>query len=245
MVDIAGKAVESEEILHALKKDMKLKDVCYTILQQRVINQAAEARGITVTSDEIQAEADRQRHLFHLQRASDTLSWLAGQLVTVDDWEAGIRDRLLGEKLAEALFTHEVERFFAEHRLDFEQVLFYQIVIPYEQVAQEVFYEIEEEEISFYQAAHLYDIDEQRRFKCGYEGKIYRWNLNPDFSAIVFAANPKSVLGPIRTDQGFHLLMAEEFIAAQLTSEVRQDILQRLFREWLQAELNHMLYHQD
>ncbi|NJP10806.1 MAG: peptidylprolyl isomerase [Leptolyngbyaceae cyanobacterium RU_5_1] len=245
MIDFSGRLVEPEEILFALKKDMKLKEVCHTILEQRVIDEAAQSRGLTVNPEEIQAEADHLRHKLRLQQASDTLSWLAGQLVSAEDWEAGIRDRLLGQKLAESLFSQEVERFFAQHRLDFEQVLLYQIIIPYQQVAQEVFYEIEEEEISFYQAAHLYDIDEQRRFKCGYEGKIYRWNLNPEFSAIVFSANPKTVIGPIKTEQGFHLLMAEEFIPAQLTPEVRQEILQRLFREWLQAELNHFLCNQD
>ncbi|MGI0488039.1 peptidylprolyl isomerase [Pantanalinema rosaneae CENA516] len=245
MVDISGIAVLAEDILFALKKDMLLKDVCYKVLEQRVINEAAHSRGIIVTAEEIQAEADRLRHELHLQKASDTLSWLAGQLVTVEEWEAGIHDRLLAQKLTEALFSEEVERFFAQHRLDFEQVLLYQIIIPYEQIAQEVYYEIEEEEISFYQAAHLYDIDEQRRCKCGYEGKIYRWNLKPEFSAVIFAANPKSVLGPIQTEQGFHLFMVEEFIPAQLTTEVRQDILRRLFQEWLQAELNHALHHQD
>ena len=245
MIDLSRAQIEPEAIIFSLKKDMLLRDVHHKVLQQRVIDEAAQARGLTVLPEEIQAEADRLRHDFGLQRASETLSWLAGQLVTVEEWEAGIHDRLLSQKLAEALFGEEVGRFFAQHRVDFEQVLLYQIIIPYEQIAQEVFYEIEEEETSFYQAAHLYDIDEARRLQCGYEGKIYRWNLNATFSAIVFAANPKTVVGPIQTEQGFHLLMAEEFIAPQLTAEVRQEILQRLFREWLQAELSHILHSQE
>ncbi|MFM7424755.1 MAG: hypothetical protein ACKO7W_07170 [Elainella sp.] len=38
------------------------------------------------------------------------------------------------------------------------------------------------------------------------------------------------------------LLMVEEFISAELTPEIRQEIIQRLFREWLESELNYLIY---
>ena len=241
MINVSEVEVETEEVVFSLKKNILLKDVCHNILRQRLIYEAAQARNLTVTPEEIQVEADRLRQEYQLQRATDTLAWLADQLITAEDWEAGINERLLAQKLAEALFAFEVDRYFAQHRLDFEQALLYQTIIPYEQVAQEVFYEIEEEEISFYQAAHLYDTDERRRNHCGWEGAVYRWSLKPAISALVFAAQPGAVVGPIQTEQGFHLLMVEEFVPAQLTPETRQEILQKMFQEWLQNELNYLL----
>ena len=236
--------VQADEILKFLRKSVQLKEIYQKVLYQQIIAQAAQERDLTITPEEIQAEADRVRREKRLEKAADTLAWLAEQMMTADDWEAGIRERLLAQKLAETLFAKEVEKFFAQNRLDFEQILLYQIIVPYERVARELIYQIEEEEISFYHAAHLYDIDEKRRLQCGYEGKLYRWSLKPEIAAVVFNAQPGQVIGSLQTEQGHHLLMVEEFIPNELTPEKYQDILDRMFKEWLASELNYMILNQ-
>ena len=244
MIDFCGIPIESEEIVDFLKREMLLKEVCQKIVSQKIIKKAAAEREITVTPEEIQTEADSIRYGKRLEKASDTLAWLVDQMVTADEWEKGIGDRLLAKKLAEHLFDKEVEKYFAQNRLDFDQFILYQIVVPYEQLAQEIFYQIEEEEISFYEAAHLYDIDEKRRYFCGYEGKVYRWGFPPDIAASVFSASIGEVIGPLKTEQGYHLFMVEEFIPAELTPQRRQEIINRLSKEWLEGEFNYMLHHQ-
>lgn len=242
MIDFSGVALEPNEIVSLFKKNIQLKEVCQRILYQRIINQAAQERGLTVTPEEIEEAANRQRYEKRLEKASDTLAWLADQMITPDDWEAGICDRLLAKKLSEHIFAKEVEKFFAQNKLDFDQILLYQIIVPYDKLALEIFYQIEEQEISFYQAAHLYDIDERRRQLCGCEGKLYRRNLKADIAAVVFGAKLGEVTGPIKTEQGYHLLLVEEFIPGELTPERYQEILNRMFQEWLASELNYMLH---
>lgn len=242
MTSFKGEIIQAETIIAMLKKTLQLKEICRKISYQKIIDQAIESRNITVTPEEIQAEADRVRYENRLFRSSDTFAWLADQLITPEDWEAGIRDRLLAEKLAQALFAKEVDRFFTENQREFDQVLLYRIIVPYMQLAQEIAYQIQEDEISFYEAAHLYDLDDQRRFQCGYEGKLYRWNLKPDLSAIIFSATPGQVIGPIEIDQSSHLFWVEEFIPAELTSERQQEILDRMFNEWLTTELNYLIH---
>lgn len=244
MANFLKVSIKPEEIVSFLKKNIQFKELCQKMLEQKIIKQAAQERGLTVTSEEIQVEANRLRREKRLEKASDTLAWLAEQMIIPDDWEAGICDRLLAQKLAECIFAKEVEKFFAQNRLDFEQVLLYQIIVPYENLAQELFYQIEEEEISFYEAAHLHDIDEKRRHHCGCEGKLYRWSLTPDIAAVVFSAEPRELMGPLQTEQGHHLLMVQEFIPAELTSERYQEILNNMFKQWLASELNYMLHNQ-
>lgn len=244
MINFSGISVEPDEIINFLKRDIRLKEVGQKILYQRIIERSAHERGVTVTPEEIQAEANRQRYEKRLEKASDTLAWLADQMVTPDEWEAGMRDRLLSQKLAEFLFAKEVEKFFAQNRLNFEQILFYQIIVSDGKLAQELFYQIEEREISFYQAAHIYDIDEKRRQNCGCEGKLFRWNLKPDIAAVIFGAKIGEVLEPLKTDLGYHLLMVEEFIPAELTPQRYQELLDKMFKEWLASELNYMIHNQ-
>jgi parvulin-like peptidyl-prolyl isomerase len=197
-----------------------------------------------VTAEEIQVEADRIRYERRLEKASETLAWLANEMISPDDWEAGMRDRLLTRKLADTLFSQEVEKTFAQNKLDYEQILLYQIVVPYQKLAQELFYQIEEEEISFYEAAHLYDIDERRRQRCGYEGKIFRLSLKPDIAPAIFNAQPGELIGPLATEQGYHLFLVEEVIPAELTPERSKEIIDKMFKQWLAGELNYVLHNQ-
>ena len=241
-IDFQGISITSAEIIAFLKQEMLIKGICQKILHQKIIQKAAREREVKVTPEDIQAEADSIRYNKRLEKASDTTSWLKDQIVTADDWEAGIFNRLLANKLAEHLFEQEVEKYFAQNKSNFEQFILYQIVVPYEQLAYEILYQIEEEEINFYQAAHLYDVDERRRHHCGYEGKVYRWSFQPDVAAAVFSASIGEVVGPLKTEQGYHLFMIEEFIKAELTPQRRQEILNRLFAEWLEGEFNYAIH---
>lgn len=244
MVMFANVSIEPERIVDFLKHEIHLKEICQNIVRQQIIASAAAERGVLITPEEIQSEADRQRYQKRLESASATFAWLEEQLITPEDWETGIRGKLLAKKLAEHLFDRDVEKFFAENRLEFEQVSIYKITVPYRQLAQELFYQIEENEISFYEAAHLYDIDERRRLQCGYEGRFYRRGLNPEVAAAIFGARLGEIIGPLSSEQGYDLFLVEEFIAAELTPEIRQDIIDRLFQEWLNSELNYLLHNQ-
>jgi parvulin-like peptidyl-prolyl isomerase len=242
MNNLSKLSVEADELVDFFRKNIQLKEVCEKLLHQKIINQAAQERGLTVTPEEIQTEADQMRFERRLEKASDTLEWLTDQMMTPDDWEAGIRDRILSKKLANVLFAKEIEKFFAQNRLDFDQVLLYQIIVGDEKLAQELFYQLEEQEISFYEAAHLYDIDEKRQEKCGFEGKIDRWNLTPEIAAIVFAARLGEVIKPMKTEQGYRIFMVEKFIPAELTPERYQTILDGLYKDWLASEMTYMLH---
>ena len=242
MKDFYQPLIESSEIIKLLRKERQLKPFCQQVLQKKVIDKAADERGLTVTPEELQVAGDKLRREKRLEKASDTIAWLAEQMISVEDLEAGICDRLLWQKLAEHLFDKDVEKIFVQSKLQFDQIILYQIIVANVQLAQEIFYEIQEGEISFFDAAHLYDIDETRRNLCGCEGKVYRWALKPDIAVAVFSAKPGEVIRPIETERGYHLFMVEKFIPAELTPERYQEILHNLFNEWLANEVNYLLY---
>jgi parvulin-like peptidyl-prolyl isomerase len=242
MLSFSRLTIELTELENYLKQNIQIKQICQEITYDKIVTQAATARNISLTEEEIQAEAHRQRRTMGLEKATDTFAWLNSQLITDENWEAGIRNSLLRKKLAEVLFTQEAKVFFGQNKLNFDSILLYQIIVPYEQLAWEIFYQIEEQEISFYQAAHFYDINEKRRYMCGYEGKIYRYSLSPQVEAIVFGAKVGEVISPFQTEQGYHIALVEEFISAELTPEVHQEILNKMFNEWLANELIYLLH---
>lgn len=234
-------SIELSEIVKYLRHNLQFKQVLKSILYKKIIERTAKERELMVSPEEIQVEADRLRREKHLEKAADTIAWLAEQMIALEDLEAGIYDRLLSQKLAEELFSKEVPKYFAQNRLNYDQVLLYQIVVSNQRLSQELFYQIQEQEISFYEAAHLYDIDEKRRLLCGCEGKLYRGNLKPEVAGVVFSAKLGEVIPPLKTILGYHLFMVAKFIPAELTAERHEEILNTLFREWLESEANYML----
>jgi parvulin-like peptidyl-prolyl isomerase len=243
VLSLSNYKIEFCNVVGYLKSTFQIKEICQQVLYQQIIHQAAEKKGITVTTKEIQAAGDRWRHENRLEKAADTFAWLTEQMLSVEELEAGIRDRLLANKLAHALFDSEINSFFIQHRLEFDQVLLYQLIVAHPALAKELRFQIEEREISFFEAAHLYDQDENRRHQCGYEGMVYRWNLKPEIAALMSAAAPGTLLGPLQTEQGYHLFWVKEVIPAQLTPELHQSILDEKFQTWLRDELNHLLHH--
>ncbi|MBE9031872.1 peptidylprolyl isomerase [filamentous cyanobacterium LEGE 11480] len=231
--------VTPEDVVRYVKKQFRYRDIAQGIFFQRLVSQAAESHNLIVDAEEIQVEADQFRYDQHLENAADTLAWLEDQQVTSTLWEESIVDHLMASKLSDFLFAANVEGVFATNRLNYDRAVLYQIVVPYEQIAAELFYQIEEDEISFYEAAHLYDIDQRRRQRCGFEGEVERIAMEPAIAAVVFGAQPRQVTSPTTTDLGYHLFWIEEFIPAELTTEIRQEIINQLFQQWLQGELNY------
>ena len=242
MVSLFTELTQSDEIINFLKKDLQLRTVNEKVLYRRIINRSARERKLEVTPEEIQAEADRIRRENRLEKAADTLAWLDNQMITAEEWEESIADRLLEQKLAEHLFSREAEKLFSQNKLDYDLVLLYQIIVFSEKLAYEIFYQLEEKEISFYQAAHLYDIDPERRERCGFEGKIERWNLRPEVAAAVFGNPIGEAIEPLKIEDNYHILLVEALIPAILTPELKQKLQDRMFQQWLDRELTYLLH---
>lgn len=239
MVDFSTISLENQEIVDFLKRNLRLELIYKEILYQKIVDQAAQERSLDVKAEEIQAEIDRICYENRFDHPSKLLAWLTEQMITLSDLEQGISEQLLAQKLARHLFASEVQNLFSQHRSDFEQVLIYRITVPYEHLAYELFYQIEEEEISFFEAAHIYGMDESCRLYCGYEGKQQRRELKPEIAEILFHAQVGEVIGPLKTsDNTYELFWIDDFISPELTPVLFEDILNQMFQEWIEAKLN-------
>lgn len=237
MADFPSISLDPSEIVDFLRQRLWFKEVYREICCQKILDRVAGERGIEISSEEIKQEVDRVCYENHLVSPSEILAWLTDHMTTLNMWELGIRYQLLAQKLAKNLFADEAQRIFAEHQQNYEQILLYRITVPYAPLSQELFYRIEEEEISFYEAAHLYNMEPMLRMYCGYEGKKYRQDLKPEIAEIAFRAVEGEVIGPFQsTPTTYDLFLVEEFSASN-PHETYQRIIDHKFAEWLEQEL--------
>lgn len=228
--------ISSHELIQQIKLSCQMPTAIAGIVNRKIIESTAASAGITIESEELQQAADVFRVTNHLLRADDTQLWLEEHHLTVDEFEDIVRISALSSKLASHLFADRVEPFFVEHQLDYAQVVLYDITLDDADLAMELFYAIQEQEISFYEAAHHYIQDVESRRCGGYRGILQRADLKPEISAAVFAAAPPQLLKPIVTAKGAHLILVEEIIQPTLDKSLHQKILSDLFLQWLKQQ---------
>src|SRR5437016_2023103 len=82
--------VAARDVLGLLHRRQQLKPLLWAALAEKVAITAARTAGLTIPDAELQQAADRFRYRHGLSTAEDTRRRLAGQFLTVEDWEAGL-----------------------------------------------------------------------------------------------------------------------------------------------------------
>ncbi|WP_414570457.1 peptidylprolyl isomerase [Nostoc sp. CCY 9925] len=229
--------ITNEDILNQVKLSCKIPEIIEDIITLQIIKNAVDKAGIKVETEELQQTADQIRLAQKLNNADDTWAWLKKHSLSLDNFEELVYNTVISGKLAAHLFGDKVEQYFFEHQLDYATVLLYEVVLDDEDLSLELFYAIQEGEVSFYEVAHKYIEDKELRRKLGYRGKLYRKDLKPEISAAVFAAKPPQLLKPIVTSKGIHLILVEEIIQPELDNKLSRQILTDLFTAWLKLQI--------
>ncbi|MBN3922251.1 peptidylprolyl isomerase [Nostoc sp. NMS4] len=230
--------ISISDIIHSLKLSCQIPDVVEAIASQSIIAEAAQAAGITVTPEEVQQEGDDLRFAKKLVKAKDTWAWLEKHHLSVDEFDELVYNKVLSRKLANHLFSNQLEKHFYEHQLDYIAAVTYEVVFEDRDLALELFYALEEGEINFPDIARLYISEPEARRAYGYQGLRYRKDFRPEIAAAVFAAAPPEVLKPITTPKGVYLIWVEELIQPQLDEQLRQTIIQESFSDWLKQQVS-------
>lgn len=225
------------EIIHQLKLSGQIPAVLESIAMRNAILSTAKSLGIEVSEEELQLGANQIRSSSQLNRSSDTWTWLQQNRLTLDDFEEMISQTVLSNKLALHLFSEKVEEIFPERQVDYLQAVLYEVILDDEDLALELYYAIEEGELSFYEMAKKYSSDRELGRKVGYRGLVNRMELEAEVRAVVFAATPPQLLKPILSKKGIHLIQLEEIVQPQLTPILYQQILSELFLDWLDLQV--------
>lgn len=231
--------VSATEITRYLKLNLKIPRALKAIANQKIIEQTAITEDISITEQELQIAADRFRFDHNLMSSQATVDWLNKYCLSVTEFEELIKNQLLAQKLAQHLFANRVEAYFYAHQLDYYQAVIYEVILSDFNLAMELFYAAQEQELSFWDLAHQYIQDKELRRRSGYLGKKNRGQLLPEIAAAVFSLTADSIpqiLKPISINKKTHLIYVEEIIQPTLDQPLRQSIINQLFEDWLREK---------
>jgi putative peptide maturation system protein len=180
---------------------------------------------------------DGFRRTRRLYSAEGTYRWMADRGITREKLEKCVGDEALVAKLREREAAGGVEEYFAAHRSDFDRACLAQIVFPDAEDAQSAYERIRRGDFSIYDVARdralaSLERSEQRPVETF---AVLRRGEAPAAMTAVFEAAAGDLLPLIRTEDGFILAQVIAVVPASLNSATRQEVMQVLFREWLEA----------
>ena len=220
------------EVFQVLKADGKLQFL-QDALRSIVISDAAQKAGLSVSDEELQTAADNFRQRRGLQSAEDTMAWLKERSMSLEDVEDRLSRAILARKLRLQVIKGKEEQYLAEHRADFDAATISHIVVPDEGLAREIKSQIDDGDEDFGVLARQYSIDTASARAGGYVGRVGRNALSAPVQAAVFGASAGDVVGPVKTDQGYHVIRVEAIDDGALDDAKKATIANRLFNDYL------------
>jgi PPIC-type PPIASE domain len=229
--------ISQDDIFRYIKLSCQMPSAITSIVERRVVEAKAQEVGLKIEAPELQKAADSFRLKNNLVTAQETLLWLQRHVLSLDDLETLVYNTVLSVKLAEHLFASQIETYFAERWLDYMQVVMYEAILDNSDLAMELFYALQEQEITFTEVVRHHHQDPELRRRGGYQGLVRRKDLTPELSAAVFAATPPQLLRPITKGKKTYLIWVEEVIQPSLDDALRSQILSELFTSWLKQQV--------
>ena len=229
--------ISDRDLIYEAKLAGKIPELRQRIIRRQIIDRQVQLLGISLTTTDIQQAADKFRAINQLESAAATHKWLTDRLLSIDDFEEMITHETIASKLAEHLFGDRVEQSFYQNILDYSGAMIYEVILEDYDLALEIFYSIQEGDLSFADVAHQYIPSPELRRRGGYIGKVNRKQLRPELCAAIFAAKPPQPLEPIVTAIGVHLIQVEEIVEPKLDAQLQQQILAEMFDRWLLQQI--------
>ena len=241
---IRDEEITANDFIKLLKFNNKFDDTFEPYLIDMVAAHAARKQGIIVTIEEVQHRVDEIRRVLGLHRAKDTLEFLGGLGLTVDDFERYVTDLVYKDKMYNAVCTEKaITEYFNLHSPRFDGIELSQIVLNSKGKAREIMALLEEDPDSFAELAKQHSLDDETRDSGGVVGKVLRGTLEDEIEAKVFAASKGEVVGPYSIGDGlvYEIFRVTEVYPAKLDDSTKSEVQKLIFDEWVETvtqELN-------
>lgn len=211
-------------------------DILNGIIRRFVLETLFVQHGIEADEEEVEEFQIRFREEHELYEESTTCQWMSRFELTDEDFWRFCEFNAKRNRLKRQVVGNRVDQHFALVKLDLQQVELYHIVAATDDTAREIKSLVAEGE-DFCALARRFSIEEETRKQCGYMGLVGRRQLRPEIEARAFQSQPGEVIGPFKGVQGFHLYLVNEIVYPSLTAEVRSDLEEKLFEQYLKQQL--------
>jgi putative peptide maturation system protein len=216
--------------LKKLRGNGRLRPLLRAALAEQLMQAQARQAGLSVTTEELQTAADAFRRTNGLHTVADTRAWLTSRGLSEADFEAGLEEELLANKLRQHLTAAAVEDHFRSHQAEYDRLRVTLLVVPRLDLAEELASAVREDGRTLAEAATQHGL---RLI----QGERFRKQLHSALADALTAAREGDLVGPVVTPHGFALAVVAARVPAALDGAIRRRIENELFDRWLAEKL--------
>jgi hypothetical protein len=208
---------------------------------------------VTISASSSAIVADRI--VYYLSRSELLTSYLQKLIIeeTLAGWETDARcvipatDLHPHQRSAELLqqyklakWNHVLKSQFLQFKQQIDRVLFSIVQVADFSLAQELYYQIDEQKHSFHKLATAYSQHPTATIG-GIVGPIYLSQLSSIITENIAGIAPKRLSRIFKLDEDYIFIRVERWLPAQYNEQTEQLLLDRLFSQWLQKQLRDRL----
>lgn len=217
----------------------------------QIVKYYATQNGLLPGEEELNSTVDE------IYNYNVTTDEVASQVIlnygSVDAFKDVIRDSVRREMINEnvmndivSMDTGKIKEYFNENidllKDSYEKASARHILVETEEEALNIKNMIENEELSFTEAASKFSIDTGTKDNGGDLGEFSREQMVPEFSNAVFDSEIGVITDPVKSDYGYHLILVdyktsfdtlEEFMESEAYPEFLEDYKNTQFEKWI------------
>ncbi len=225
------------QALKYLESAGKLEFVIWEIMRQHVLEQELQVFG----ENEISADLIEQMVIdFRLERqltSSEIFQqWLVSEGLNYAAFRKKIAFNFNVEKLKARVTQPNVQEYFIERKIYLDRVVLSRLVVEDQALAEELQSQIIEDSARFEQLVQEYSVTTDR-ISNGMMGPVSRGAMPDTVRASVDLANTGELIGPLEIDGFWYLFRVENFLPAALDEQMRQELEEELFEQWLEDKV--------
>lgn len=223
-------AVSASEIITLLSQYQLLPQ----FLREWVVDQAITSMTCTVEECETAIQQFYEQH--QLTTDSAKKHWANQHHLTVEQLKPlAIRQYKL-EKFKQETWGNQLETYFLQRKAQLDRAIYFLLRVHDGALAQELFFQLENNEQTFEQLAARYSQGPEARTG-GLVGPVALETLHPLLAKCLQTSQANQLYTPIRIGGWFVVIKTKQFLPAQLNNPIRQQLLNELFTIWLNKKV--------
>ena len=209
------------------------------LIAESIIDQAIASIECTDKEKAIACQHFYQQH--QLITETQRHIWGVRHGMNQEDIEELATRKLKIEKFKQATWGDALNIHFYHRISELDKVVFSIIRTKDIEIAQEIYFRIQEQEQSFAQLAKEYSQGREAEMG-GKIGPVEYGTLPQPLVQLLRAHKPGTLLSPFPMGDEIVIIRIEEYIRAKLDESTRQRLLNERFKEWLQGQLKEQEY---
>jgi len=204
------------------------------LLREMIIDEAIAS--IECSDAEILSAVQQFCERNQLNSAEKTQAWQEFHGMTAEQLHSLAIRGLKVEKFKQATWGNKLESYFLSRKGQLDKVYYSLIRTQELEIAQELFFRLQESEQSFAELAREYSQGPEAQTG-GIIGPLEMSAVHPNLAKMLSVTQPGKICPPMRVGEWIVIVRLEKLIPASLDELTRQRLLNELFATWLQEQL--------